>query len=159
MIDDATRTERLRQLRRVIDSAPEERFVMRTWSERSGCQTTFCAAGWCAVDSWFRENTKIGTIFAVAGDSEGQVTVYPINYVFNVFRDLANLFSISIDDAEALFGVGIRSVDPHAVSRAEVLANIDRLLAGKPAEVYAAARNDDADKYMEDDLDDDDDES
>lgn len=127
--------EALKQLRRVVEAAPDDRFHMRRWSEKAPCGTAYCAAGWAAIDPWFRENTGIGDIFKLRRYGYLElITCSP-------FFSLARLFDISIYEAATLFGIGIdpRS-NPHAVSRAEVIANIDRILAGQKPERYAVLR-------------------
>ena len=59
MIDEATRWERLTQLRRVVVEAAPDRFDMRSFSADTPCGTAYCAAGWAAIDPWFREHTHI----------------------------------------------------------------------------------------------------
>lgn len=128
-------TERLLQLRRVLDEAPEERFHMRTWSEAADCGSAYCLAGFMAIDPWFRRETEVGNVFILNKH----------NCLLNVestdipFRFLAGVFAIAESDSENLFGYGIPlHADPHCVTRAEVRANIDRILAGRPAEIYTA---------------------
>jgi hypothetical protein len=126
--------ERLKQLRRVIEEAPEDRLHMRRWCEKAKCGTAYCAAGWAAVDPWFAENTAIRKIFHVEPDG----FVEPL--ACEVMGDLAKLFGITNRDARYLFGGALESgAGPHSVTKKEVLDNIDRLLAGDSAERYAAA--------------------
>jgi hypothetical protein len=128
--------ERLTQLRRVIEEAPEDRLHMRRWCEKAKCGTAYCAAGWAAVDPWFAENTAIRKIFHV----EPGGFVEPLSG--EVMSDLAKLFGITNTDARNLFGAALEpGTGPHSVTKKEVLDNIDRLLDGQPAERYAAAIN------------------
>jgi hypothetical protein len=124
--------ERLEQLRRVVLAAPPERFHMRTWCEKALCGTAYCAAGWAAVDPWFRENTDIERIFRVGHDG----MVYA--EIFTPTDGLAKIFDISSADSRNLFGGDLNPTysDPHGVSQKDVVANIDRILAGLPAEPY-----------------------
>jgi hypothetical protein len=129
--------ERLKQLRRVIEEAPEDRLHMRAYSEVAECGTAYCAAGWAAVDSWFQKNTEINETLEVT--EEGRIIVADIvaDGDRDEFENFADIFGIHPDDSEALFGADpARDIGPHAVSKAQVLDNIDRLLKGKPAEVY-----------------------
>lgn len=128
--------KRLKQLRRVVAAAPDDRLHMARWCETADCGTAYCAAGWAAVDPWFRENTEIGTIFGVRDDG----TIYPNSLVWRPLSALARLFAISIHASCHLFGNVPCSADPHAVTKAMVLANIDLILAGKPAQHYGTMK-------------------
>lgn len=134
MITEEQKIERLKQLRRVVEAAPEDRLHMRTFCEQAECGTAYCAAGWAAIDPWFRENTEIEGVFEYADDGH----LFTGFGVWDVFDPLADIFGISRLAAGCLFGYGMSVTDePHAVTKAEVLANIDRLLRGLPAERYA----------------------
>jgi hypothetical protein len=125
--------ERLTQLRRVIEEAPEDRLHMRAYSERARCGTAYCAAGWAAIDPWFQKNTEINETLKVT--PEGRIFI--ADGVWNEFDDFADIFGIDPDDSQALFGADpSKNLGPHAVSKAQVLDNIDRLLRGEPATVY-----------------------
>jgi hypothetical protein len=124
--------ERLQQLRRVVNAAPDDRFHMAAWCDRSTCGTTYCAAGWAAVDRWFRENTSIDEIFSV--NAKGFVTVESED----VFGDLAQLFGLTNESAFNLFGLVPLSDDPHLVTKAMVIANIDALIEGRKARTYTS---------------------
>lgn len=127
------RQERLRQLRRVIEAADPDRLHMRAWSEKAPCGTAYCAAGWAAIDPWFQANTSIGEIFVPKPSGHLGVRAD------DPFRPLANLFDLTPNDSTNLFGGGVYyDCDPHAVTKDEVIANIDRLLAGEHAKTYAA---------------------
>lgn len=130
--------ERLQQLRRVVEAAPDDRLHMRAWSERAECGTAYCAAGWAALDPWFQENTPILGVFEI---TETKM----VESLGNSSIDLADLFGITSRDASALFATySLCGIGPHAISKAEVLANIDRLIAGDSAKRYAATlRGDD----------------
>jgi hypothetical protein len=115
--------ENLRQLRRVVEAAPEERFHMRSIAEMASCGTAFCALGWFALDPWARANTSIVSIV----------------YAFYSCLSAASLFGISEGEAEHLFGISLPGTcNPHCVTKAEVLWNIDELLAGRTTRPYAA---------------------
>jgi hypothetical protein len=124
--------ERLEQLRRVVLAAPADRFHMRTWCEKSPCGTAYCAAGWAAIDPWFQDNTEIGEVLDVNYD--GMI----FTHCFNVTYKLSRIFDISSDDSDRLFGAWLSPdySDPHGVTREDVVENIDRILAGKPAISY-----------------------
>lgn len=129
--------ERLRQLRRVIEAAPEDRFQMRAWCEVAECGTAYCAGGWAAVDPWFRENTEINETLRVRPGGF-VVALDPTRTV----HELARLFDLDFADARDLFGINAPPEDPHAIGKDEVLENIDLLIAGEPAMMYAAIRGD-----------------
>lgn len=155
MSDAATgrNIEALRQLRRVIEAAPEDRLHMRAWSENAECGTAYCAAGWAAIDPWFQQHTSILETFRVSPHS----IVYT-DYAVTAFSRLDEIFRIGIWNSEALFGKGINSsLGPHSVTKAEVLQRIDALIAGGDIEPYAAAVCVDDDDDDDDLWDDDDD--
>ncbi len=126
--------ERLKELRRVVLAAPEHQFHMRTWCEKADCGTARCAAGWAAVDPWFQENTEILEIFAV--DEAKFVT--PVTD-FSCFSAIGKLFGIEYRQSCHVFGsdpCGLGMSDPHSVSKDQVVANIDALIAGTPTKSY-----------------------
>jgi hypothetical protein len=123
-------TEALQQLRRVVESAPDDLFHMRAVVERTSCGTARCAIGWAAVDPWFQENTRLPELIPPSYDRKGLPSLYALN----------ELFDISSIDANNLFAGSIsRYVNEHAVSKEEVLWNIDELLAGRETLPYCAA--------------------
>jgi hypothetical protein len=119
--------ECLRQLRRVVEAAPEGRFDMSTLCDRGPCGTVHCAAGWAAVDPWFRENTELGRSFAV--DRDGM-----FRYRGRPAEVLERAFGLDEGDVERLFF----DADDDT-TRADVLASIDHLFAGRPAPTYPEA--------------------
>lgn len=119
--------KRLKQLRRVVEDAPDDRLHMRDWCDPvAPCGTAYCAAGWAAIDPWFRANTEIEEIFEV--DDAGHVhRRAPVS----ACDRLAALFDINVDAAWKLFlSIPYGDADPHRVTKAMVLENIDRVLAG-----------------------------
>ena len=128
-----TRVLRLTELRRVVEAAPDDLFDMSRFSRPTPtCGTAHCAAGWAAVDPWFQRNTPIREIFAV--DVWGHVGPCGDD---SAFGDLAVMFGLDSRDADHLFGGTLDFVsDAFAVPKVAVLANIDRLLCGLPAEPY-----------------------
>ncbi len=124
--------ERLTQLARVVRAAPEHRFHMRTFMEKTTCGTAYCAAGWAFVDPWFTEH-KFHDIWTTGTE-----------HIWTTEDELAEYFGLSNRDANRLFALDInRYAEPHAVTKGEVLANIEQLLAGLPAELYDAVSADD----------------
>jgi hypothetical protein len=119
------REERLRQLRRVVEAVPDHLLHMRRFTEESPCGTAHCALGWAVVDPWFRSQ---GITSEVHLDG-----AYP-------FAEAARFFDLTELDTTNLFGgtLDLHEVDPHAVTKAEVLWNIDRLLACLPTRPYRA---------------------
>ncbi len=131
----------MRELRRVVEAAPEDRLHMRSFCETAACGTARCAAGWAAIDSWFRENTQINKYLVVCNEG----TVYATGCVGDdgVWRGtiagLATIFDIDREDARYLFGGDLDiGAAEHAVTKDEVLWNIDEMLAGREALPYAA---------------------
>lgn len=119
--------EALTELRRVAEAAPEELLHMRMFREVADCGTAYCLLGWASLDLYFqalglrsaeetsRFSSEVDKMSDILGINELQV---------------ARLFAsdISVD------------VDPHAVTKTEVLKNIDRLIKGKQAREYKAMR-------------------
>ncbi len=125
--------QRLQQLRRVVLEAPEDRWDMRTFYRKTECGTAHCMGGWCAIDPWFRENTEVREIFAVGKDEQIHfLKTYPT-------KKLGEVFGLNWEDSRTLFAVGAPFLaNRFLITKAEVVANIDRILSGKPPEVYAA---------------------
>lgn len=121
----------LRQLKRVVKAAPAERFRMRKFTEQTDCGTAYCAAGWAAIDPWFN---KRGLYM------RGDAPETPNNMWAQ--GALSEIFGLTLENTFALFAFDTPppDIDPHAITKAEVIANIDRLLAGKRATVYRALR-------------------
>jgi hypothetical protein len=142
--------ERLKQLRRVVEQAPEHRFHMNHWCDtNAGCGTAYCAAGWAALDPWFRENTEIEQIFKlehlgpdpeIKGLELFDVRSRDWPYIGRTFGRLADMFDIEDEESERLFGQGLEADDSHnhVVTKAEVLERIDGLIEGQEIEPYEA---------------------
>lgn len=129
--------EALQQLRRVVENAPEDLLHMRRVVDPSPCGTARCALGWCLVDPWFQKNTELRNYAAWADD-----TFPPAN--------LEAIFGAEPEEIDHVFAGSINTyADGHAVSKAEVLWNIDRLMAGEETRPYAATDPDDAKDYPE----------
>jgi hypothetical protein len=121
--------ECLRQLRRVVETAPEDRFEMVMFSGWKDCGTAHRAAGWAAVDPWFRAHTELGRFFHVDEDRDGM-----LEWDDNPTELLGEVFGLRAGDILRLFGLTLdwRGM----VTKQHVLANIDRLLAGRAALPY-----------------------
>ena len=149
------RTTMLTQLRRVVADTPDHLLHMRAFTEVAACGTARCAAGGAAIDPWFREHTRINEVLPAEPYGDDWLVTTCSSYAD--WKALAECFRLSQCDADNLFAADLNvTADPHAVSKAEVLENIDRLLAGEPAFRYAATRDDD--EYDDDDEDEDEDE-
>lgn len=118
--------ERLEQLKRVVRDAPDHLFGMAWVDDDTDCGTVRCAWGWASVDPWFRQNTDI--------DERG-------------FAGADDLFGISWESAESLFCPDYLAQDreesteeyarwANSIAKAEVIANIDRVIAGKRPVAY-----------------------
>lgn len=117
--------ERLTQLRRVVEAAPEHLLDMGSFKLTKDCGTAYCAAGWAAIDPWF---VKQGLdLFAEVDGGDP-------------FYHLADFFNLDTEDANNLFGADLARNDN--VSKEEVLANIDRLIAGQHTEPYPGVEED-----------------
>jgi hypothetical protein len=143
--------ELLLQLRRVLLEAPEDRLHMRTLcGPKAACGTAMCLAGFAAVDPWFRAHTPLSAELAAATHrlayaGPAAFLLRPAAVGFEVeaapggWDRARDLFGLSDDDADALFGWALNYDDAaHAVTRAEVLWNLDELLAGRSPRPYAA---------------------
>lgn len=115
--------EALRQLRRVVKAAPAERFHMETWFSWSHCETAACAAGWASKDDWFKAEGRDWCLAVVDHD----------------------WLEIEKASSETLFAMGrpfeltaALDANPHAVTKAMVIRNIDLLIAGKKPRSYMA---------------------
>ena len=119
------------ELARVVENAPDKLFNMHTFEYEYNCGTARCAAGWAAVDPWFQHNMA-------------RLAASP---AFPHTEALAAMFDISEEDANNLFG-GDLSVYPYDragnllrdVTKLEVIANIKKILEGKPTVPYAATQ-------------------
>lgn len=122
------RRGRLAELRRVVLAVPDAGFDMHQWSNE--CGTIHCAAGWAALDPWFLRHTELGCVLAPRSLSPADTTVLP-THIASVFG-LAYVFGITSREAKALF------IPPtkRPVSRREVVAQIDDLLAGLAIDRY-----------------------
>jgi len=127
------RNERLRELRRVVEQAPEERFRMANFKKRVSCGTARCAAGWAALDPFFiSQGLHWG--FAIKGRRDHTIK-------FGDHYDLPALeafFDLDEDDNENLFTEGDYDEDINGpVPKEMVIANIDRLLKGEITNPYS----------------------
>lgn len=125
--------ERLTNLRRVVEQAPDHLFHMRALTEESSCGTARCALGWALVDPWFQQDG----IETIKKDHAYTINVKTVDWSSR----LPQYFGLTEINSHNLFGTELsRLVDPHAVSKAEVLVSIDRLLDGKRALPYKVLR-------------------
>lgn len=114
---EASRDERLRQLRRVVEAAPDNELFDMAWvAARKDCGTSHCAYGWARIDPWFIENTEIATTG------------------FSAVRN--GVFNLSVVDFDNLFQPGDDNDLLGPEAKRLVIANIDRILAGYPAIPY-----------------------
>ncbi len=147
--------ERMLELRRVALAAPEDKFHMRAFSEQASCGTAYCLAGFAAIDPWFRTNTPINGILApkwcndqlYVAVAPGLMDLYPFldnsKNSSSAFIGLAAIFGLTEDETDHLFGGSLsKFIGVHAVSKAEVLWNIDRILLGMPTLPYEASEDD-----------------
>lgn len=125
--------ERLEQLRRVIESVPEDRLHMRSVVEIAECGMAYCAAGWAACDPWFQAEGFVPAVVIVyKRGSEREILDASMD-----FFEAARFFGLSQEDTINLFGGELSPSTPkHAVGKEEILENIDRLLRGEPTRPY-----------------------
>jgi hypothetical protein len=143
--DEATGEERLRQLLRVVEAAPDERFDMRDFHRETRCGTAYCAAGWAALDPWFRENTPIGEVLGVISRTDGGRTL-EVMTPGCAFDSLADIFGLDRNDAVILFGATLNRWD--VVDKCEVVENIRSLLGGGPVNDYTDYNDSDEDEDL-----------
>lgn len=132
--------EALRQLRRVVEAAPDDLLHMRAIVELAKCGTARCALGWAIIDPWFQQNTAINEL--IPANFRGQaISDLPDHQGgHNTWKSLSGIFGIGLDNTDNLFAGDIfQDTNEHAVSKAEVLWNIDELLAERDALPYRAA--------------------
>ena len=116
-------TEALTHLRRVVAEHADS-LDMYNFTEQ--CGTVRCAAGWFAGDSWARANTVIGEAFAANGSVLG--------WYAGPRMTLHRVFGTSVDVAALFFPENLDRQRP--IAAAEVIAQIDLILAGKPIDGY-----------------------
>lgn len=117
--------EALRELREVAIRAPDELFHMRWFQRKTSCGTARCLLGWALDD------VILGPLLMDSGADPTD---------FDDSLDAAtDLFGLSQRDATNLFGGDLCSGgDPHSVTKAEVLWNIDQILKGECTLPYQA---------------------
>lgn len=120
--------EAILNLRRVVETAPEELLHMRKMTEQASCGTAHCALGWARIDPWFKVNKSSMVAFTSQGYNSASA---------------AHAFGITEATADLLFaGDASSGIEAHAISKAEVLWNIDHLLDKGFALAYEALRED-----------------
>jgi hypothetical protein len=152
--------EALKQLRRVVIAAPDDRFDMSAYGKRTKCGTVCCAAGWAALDPWFQANTTIGQVLPVDARPESEREEFGSDQLFDFSQflnggghpadGLSQVFGLSLIQADCLF-----LPDKSKVVKSQVIANIDAIIGGGNPKPY---ENDDDDVDDDDDGIDDDDE-
>jgi len=123
----------LKQLRRVAKSAPEEQLHMTTFVDTNApCGTARCLLGWAIIDPWFQKHTRINEVLP-AGFEDTHFGLGPKHK-----KILKEMLGVDARDVSALFAFNSSMYDdPHVVSKAEVLASIDALIAGHSNRPYA----------------------
>lgn len=118
----------LRRLRSVFRAAPAELVHMRDYTESAPCGTARCLIGWGWTDQKLIE-------MGLPNIPQGGRAFYS--------RRLAKFFGISVNVARHLFAFYLgRSSEqvlennPHAITKAQVLRQLDRVIAGKPIRPY-----------------------
>ena len=134
-----TNAEALRQLRRVVLDAPEDRLNMKGFGRMTECGAVCCAAGWAALDPWFLANTRIGEVLPISPNPRFGGSIFGFSITG---PGLPAIFGLSLADANALFGLYDNHWNLEDVTRADVVANIDRLLRGEHAVAYGPSGRD-----------------
>ncbi len=111
--------ERLTQLRRLAIETPAELLDMQFLE----CGTARCLAGHAYYDPWFQENTEIQRAF--------QTLRGALVWTKGTCQRLADIFDISNRHVEAIF-----VTFGGQPSQGEVVANLDRILAGQEPQLY-----------------------
>lgn len=126
----------LLNLRRVILAAPDHLLHMRWVESQAPCGTAFCAFGWALQDPWFQANTQLKEYRS----GHEYMRCIPFTTDGDYLDPIHTLFSISEDSCDNLFALNGEwwGEFPHAVTKAEVLWNIDQLLLGHEALPYQA---------------------
>jgi hypothetical protein len=93
-----------------------------------GCGTIRCAGGWAAVDPEFMKQ-------GLRWDMWESRIIVEERPILDGFGALGYFFGLDVLETSRLFGPGYRRV-----SREEVIANIDLILAGKLPVSYRAKR-------------------
>lgn len=130
--------EALSRLRSLVEAAPEPKFNMTQFRTGSDCGTAYCALGHAAIDPWFVEHHNAPGPRPSLDHTEAR-DQWALN--FDQWCDTekaCKVFGLSSKDSFRLFGGDLFPYQK--VSKSEVLANIDRLLAGLPAKRYAALK-------------------
>lgn len=137
----------LRRLRDVIAAVPDDLLHMRRLIETADCGTAFCAAGWAATDPIL--GPQIARFPAIKYITHLKVgatlTTWDLQFVgFQAVKEaLCAILDLDRKDGDRLFASHISmNAEAHAVTKAEVLWNIDQLLEDKPARRYRATRGD-----------------
>ena len=126
--------EALRQLRRVVENAPDELFSMRFIVEEATCGTVRCALGWCLVDPWFVAHTPLGDFRGFCG-----LTLGASAHGGALKAAIGETFCLSEQDERNLFAFDMTALClPNGVRKEEVFENIDLLLRGQSAKMYEA---------------------
>ena len=127
--------EALRQLARVVNAAPENRFDMRRFYSHGSlfaCGTAYCAAGWAALDPWFAEHAGGAGSGLGSGPRDAALDRF---HDFCRFSHLERVFDLDEQQTEALFGGNLPPTS-RPPSKQAVLRKIKQLLAGQVISAY-----------------------
>jgi hypothetical protein len=132
MVSRQIKAQRLQHLREVIEGAPTDRFNMTAVQQESECGIAYCAAGWAAQDPRFKAEGLSLTV------GSGELT--PPNYDIGLERvtgwqAIERFFYLSRSEVSIMFGLDL--LRRHVVLKSQVIANVDRILAGVPPEPYS----------------------
>lgn len=145
--------EALKQARRIMVDL-KIGFDMRCLNHfKPDCGTAHCLAGWICLDPWFRANTAIGQstrarengVVEPAGLDDNREARRADKSLENVhdaaiFAQVQGVLGLDADDRDALLGLNTLASWLYYASEWDVIANIDRLIAGKRAVRYTRSR-------------------
>jgi hypothetical protein len=122
----------LKRLRAVFEKVPPHRVHMREVIGQAECGTVGCLLGWGTRD---RQLRKMGLVMDAHEDP------------FFTLRTARKVLGLGPKTAERLFAFNggpefdrALRADPHAISKGQVLEQLDRVIAGRPIKPYVVAK-------------------
>lgn len=122
----------LKRLREVFADAPAERVHMREVTYVAACGTAHCLLGWAGTDLELRKSGLLPTFNRTNCD-----------YNTRALAAARKVFGLDKLTADHLFAFGMTGEmndvlreNPHAISKRRVMAQLDRVIAGKPIKPY-----------------------
>jgi hypothetical protein len=116
----------LRRLRAVFRKVPADRVHMRTIEENTSCGTACCLLGWGMRDAKLRRMGLERDMW-ITSDSAAKFFGIGERTAAHLFAFFNGWFSPEVTRL---------TLDPHAITKAAVLRQLDRVIAGKPIKPY-----------------------